>query len=78
MIKIIKKMFEEDPGRSTIVLKVNCSDCGCDTIINVTPTSGGFGLQGGILFKCSPEEYSAKCPDCYKLNTKMDEKTVKS
>jgi len=49
MIEISKKMFEDNPEKSTIVLKENCSDCGCDTIIEITPTSGGFGVQGGIL-----------------------------
>ena len=78
MIKIIKKMFETNPERSTIVLKDNCSRCGCEVLIEITPTSGGFGLQGGVLLKCSPDEYLAKCVDCYKLNPKMDETKVKS
>jgi hypothetical protein len=26
-----------------------CSDCGRETIIEITPTSGGFGLKGGAL-----------------------------
>ena len=78
MIKIIKKMFETNPERSTIVLKDNCSQCGCEVLIEITPTSGGFGLQGSVLLKCSPDGYLAKCVDCYKLNPKMDETKVKS
>ena len=78
MIKIIKKMFETNPERSTIVLKDNCSQCGCEVLIEITPTSGGFGLQGGVLLKCNPDEYLAKCVDCDKLNPKMDETKVKS
>jgi hypothetical protein len=68
MIEILRKMFEANPEKSTIVLNCKCSDCGCETIIEITPTSGGFGLQGGALFKCSPEGYLAKCPVCYKAN----------
>ena len=73
MLKILNKMFEANPERSTIVLKDKCSDCGCETIIEITPTSGGFGLQGGALFKCSPEGYLAKCPACYQVNPKIDD-----
>jgi hypothetical protein len=38
------------------------------TIIDITPTSRGFGLQGGALFKCSPDDYLVKCHDCYQVN----------
>lgn len=68
MIEILRKLFESNPGKSTIVLNAKCSDCGCDTIIEITPTSGGFGLKGGALFKYSSDEYLAKCHDCYKAD----------
>jgi hypothetical protein len=68
MIETLKKIYEANTEKSTIVLNGKCSDCGCETIIEITPTSGGFGLQGGALFKCSPDDYLVKCPDCYKVN----------
>ena len=57
MIQILKKMFEANPEKSTIVLNDKCSECGYETIIEITPTSGGFKLQGGALFKCPPDGY---------------------
>lgn len=72
MIEILKKMFEDNPEKSTIVLKEKCSCCGCDTIIEITPTSGGFGLQGGVLFKSSTDKYIAKCLTCYESKTKIN------
>ena len=66
MIQMLRKIFEDSPEKSTNVLSGKCSDCGCKTIIEITPTSGGFGLQGGALFKCSPDDYFAKCPECFK------------
>ena len=72
MIEILRKMFQDSPEKSTIALKDKCSDCGCETIVEITPTSGGFGLQGGSLFKCSPDEYLVKCPNCYQVNPKID------
>ena len=73
MIEILRKMFEANPEKSTIVLKDKCSDCGCETIIEITPTSGGFGLQGGVLFKCSPDKYLAKCPACNEASPKIND-----
>ena len=68
MIEMLRKMFEANPEKSVIVLKAKCSDCGRDVIIEITPTSGGFGLQGGALMECSSDGYFAKCPNCYKVN----------
>ena len=68
MIEILRKMFAVNPDKSTIVLMDKCSDCGCETIIEITPTSGGFGLQGGALFEFPPDKYFMKCPVCFKAN----------
>jgi hypothetical protein len=68
MIEILQKLFENKPKKSVIVLNGQCSDCGCETIIEITPTSGGFGLQGGALFKYSPDDCLMKCHDCCQAN----------
>jgi len=73
MIEILRKIFEANPEKSTIKLKDKCSDCGCETILEITPTSGGFGLQGGVLFKSSTDKYIVKCPACIEANPKIDE-----
>jgi hypothetical protein len=73
MIEIVKKLFEANPEKSTIVLKDKCSDCGCETIIEKTPTSGGFGLQGGFLFNSSTDKYIVKCPACINATPKIDD-----
>jgi len=72
MIEILRKMFKANPKKSTIELIEKCSDCGRETIIEVTPTSKGFGLQGGFLLKCPPDGYLAKCPACYEANPKNE------
>jgi len=73
MFEILNKMFDANPEKSKIVLTEKCSDCGLETVIEITPTSGGFGLQGGMLFKGSPDGYSAKCPACCQANEKEQE-----
>jgi len=71
MIEILRKMFEANPEKSKIVLKGKCSDCGREVTIDITPTSGGFGLQGGSVFKCSAEGYLVKCPDCCQVKPRI-------
>ena len=71
MVEILRKLFEANPEKSTIVFKGKCSECGNDVIINITLTSGGFGLQGGALSKRSPDEYLINCFNCYKINPKI-------
>ena len=71
MINILRKIFEENPGKFTIDLKDKCSDCGCEVNIEITSTSGGYGLKSGVLVKSNAVGYFAKCPDCYELNPKL-------
>ena len=61
-------MFDASPGELSIVLKEKCSRCGSDVLIEIKPTSGGFGLQGGALFKSSSDVYFTKCLGCYTSN----------
>jgi hypothetical protein len=77
MIEILRKMFEANPEKSTIVLKDKCSDFGRETIIEITPTPVGFGMQRGVLFKCSTDKYIARCPACYEANPKIDDNQIK-
>jgi hypothetical protein len=65
-------LFEANPEESTIVSIGKCSDCGCETIIEITTTSGRFGLRGGVLFKSSTDKYIVKCPACIEGKPKID------
>jgi hypothetical protein len=66
MVEILNELFNNNPEKSKIEVNDTCSDCKREVIIEITPTAGGFGLQGGALFKSSDSGYYAKCPDCYK------------
>jgi hypothetical protein len=76
MIKILRKMFKANPGKSTIELVDKCFVCGEKTNIEITATSGGFGLQGGVLLKHKRGGYLAKCPACCEANPKIDDKST--
>lgn len=71
MVKILRKMFDSNPKKSTIVINGKCSDCGRETTIKITTISGGFGLLGGALFKCSSNGFLMKCPNCYQDNPRI-------
>lgn len=68
MVEILQELFNGNPEKSKIVITDRCSDCKSEVIIKITPTAGGFGLQGGALFKRSAIGYYAKCPVCYRVN----------
>ena len=68
MVEILKELFNGNPEKSNIEVNDICSDCKSAVIIKITHTAGGFGLQGGALFKSSTGGYYAKCPDCFNLN----------
>ena len=69
---MLRKLFEDNPHKTTIAVNGKCSDCGKNVKINITSTSGGFGLQGGALFKCTSGGYYIKCSDCYKIRPKIE------
>lgn len=72
-IATLKKLFEDDPEKSTLTFKGKCSVCGIDVVVEIIPCSGGFGLQGGALFEYDPNVYFAKCPNCYKTHPKIND-----
>jgi hypothetical protein len=73
MENLLRTIFETFSEKSKITLEAKCSDCGDAIMIDVIPTSEGFGLLGGAFVECSDGKYAAKCPDCYKVNSKMVE-----
>ncbi|MGD9243595.1 MAG: hypothetical protein PVH36_01605 [Desulfobacterales bacterium] len=70
-VETLKKIFKDNPEKSTITFEGRCAVCGVEVFIEVIPSSGGFGLQGGSLFQYAPDVYCAKCPDCYKIHPKI-------
>ena len=74
MKEVLKKIFEANPGKSKITISGKCSDCGRHVIVSVEPTSGGFGLLGGILDKSPSGNYAIMCIDCHKSNLKITER----
>ena len=76
LLKRLKKLFKDNPEKSTIVLKEKCIDCRTETTIEITRTSVGFGLKGGVLFESSNDKFKAKCLACYEKHFKIDDNQI--
>ena len=70
-IETLKRIFEEIPSKSNAAVKNKCVGCGREVIVNISITSAGFGLQGGVILKYSPGSPIVKCLDCYNLDSNM-------
>ena len=73
MEELFRTIFEAFPEKSTIIFKGKCFDCRNVVTIDIIPTLEGFGLLGGAFVELSTGQYVAKCPDCFKVNSKMIE-----
>lgn len=56
MEELLRIIFEAFPEKSTIIFKERCSVCGGAIIIDIVPTSEGFGLLGGTFVECSTDK----------------------
>lgn len=61
----LNRMFDQKQNPETITYKDRCYSCGCSVEIEISKTSGGFGLLGGVLYEIGSEEYDAICVGCY-------------
>jgi hypothetical protein len=60
-IETLKKLLKDNPEKSTITFKGKCSVCGVEAVIEIIPSSsGGFGLQGGVLFEENSNEVTTR------------------
>ena len=69
LVEKIKKMFIDDSESNLILVDGECHICGEKTIIEIAKTSGGFGINGGMLQEIHQNQLNIFCIDCY-LNSK--------
>lgn len=61
----LKRLFEGLTSENLITIRKICSDCSCEFTIEIHKTSGGFGLNGGVLYD-EDGIIVAKCVECYR------------
>jgi hypothetical protein len=63
-IETLQKMSEQNNNAKQFSYECLCHNCGCDVEIKITKTSGGYGLQGGVLYQPNVGNLLALCVDC--------------
>jgi len=64
----LTKMFEQIENPETCCFQGKCHFCGRLVNIEISKTSGGYGLLGGVLYEPDRENFIALCGDCYGKN----------
>ena len=73
-IKILREMFSVSPDKSQITLGGECEKCRREMTIDIVPTSGGFGILGGVLIELTRDHrYRLLCPVCHTESNKKSE-----
>jgi hypothetical protein len=64
-IESLDGMFGQVNNASHCTYEGKCHNCGCDAQVEITKTSGGYGLQGGVLCETNPQKLLILCSVCY-------------
>jgi hypothetical protein len=76
-IKILREMFSNSPDKSQIKLNGDCDRCKRKMTIDIVPTSGGYGILGGVLIELTPDHcYRLMCPVCHTECNKKSEQQI--
>ena len=70
-LKTLNLIFSDKKDQKRLVSDGRCCDCGHPVNIGITRTSGGFGLDGGVLYEPRPGQIVSKCPDCYRRRPRL-------
>lgn len=67
MIKVdsINEIFERHNDAYHYHYNGMCHNCRCSVDIKINKTSGGYGLNGGILYESNPDKFLVQCLDCH-------------
>ena len=64
----IKRMFEQNDASENFTCEGQCHSCHCDVKIEIEKTSGGYGLNGGVIYEQDSDDFVFICENCHKLN----------
>lgn len=69
-IESLDRIFEQNKNPEQCTYRGKCECCGCFVKIEISKTSGGFGMLGGVLYEPEPQKYLVQCVDCYEKREK--------
>ena len=77
-IESLNRLFERNDNPHTYTYRGKCQTCGSSTNIEISKTSGGYGLLGGVLYETGLDNLIALCARCYDKYGKAEDRTVNS
>ena len=69
-VKSIEKLFAQNSNPKQYNFQGNCHHCGCSVEVEITKTSIGYGMLGGVLYEPNPQNFLALCEACYEKTLK--------
>lgn len=70
-LNTLNQLFASHTSVKPIRSRGICRDCGGEVEIEICRTTGGYGLQGAILYKPEPKKFIAKCTACYQRGPEL-------
>ena len=64
-VESLDRIFEQHNTANHFSYQGKCHNCGCNVEVEITKTSCGYGLQGGVLCESNPEDILVCCLDCH-------------
>ena len=63
-VENLAELFKKHPGKTTLNIQGKCFACRRDLNVEISPTTGGFGIKGGMLLDKNRQDYVISCVDC--------------
>lgn len=63
-VESLDRMFEDGNNPARLDYRGKCVNCGSVVTVEISRTSGGYGLLGGVLLESETESYSVVCANC--------------
>lgn len=71
-IEAIESLFGKNNSVDQCVSTDKCQFCGCEVEVSITKTSGGYGLNGGVLYELHSGSFWVLCEKCHLTSDLMD------
>jgi len=71
-VETLNRIFERKNNAGDFSIEGKCNHCECDTKVEITRTTCGYGLQGGVLYESNTRNWPILCSGCFnKTATKI-------
>ena len=71
-VESLEKLFEQNSNPEQYNFHCNCHHCGCSVEVEITKTSVGYGMSGGVLYETNPQNFLGLCVDCYEKTIELE------